>query len=188
MIQGVERMKSQAFVAYPGTDQQFADLIFNTVRRANAHNIPVNYVAWPSNDIAGQPLVKPILEKIDNSEFVVADITWLNENVVFEVGYAIGSNKRVFLVRNSQIQGDKEIAKDIGIFDTLGYFEYGNFGELEQRLVAAIDTQAMSFRLDVNKQAPVYIIEPQERSMAVTITVSRVKKTGLKYRSFRTYP
>ena len=43
------------------------------MRRANAIALPVIYEPWLFNDIAGGSLVSPILEKIDDSPFVVAD-------------------------------------------------------------------------------------------------------------------
>ena len=48
--------------------------------------LPVLYEPWIFNDIAGNQLASPILQKIDESPFVVADITYLNLNVVYEIG------------------------------------------------------------------------------------------------------
>jgi nucleoside 2-deoxyribosyltransferase len=43
------------------------------------------------------------LENIDESALIVADVTFLNLNVVYEIGYAIGKKKRAFLVRSSTL-------------------------------------------------------------------------------------
>ena len=67
--------RQQVFVAYPARDSALAAGIMDAVRRANALPLPVLYEPWPFNDIAGHQLVSPILEKIDESPFVVADIT-----------------------------------------------------------------------------------------------------------------
>jgi hypothetical protein len=108
--------RQQVFVAYPSRDPALAAIVFDAVRLANALPLPVIYEPWQFNDVAGNPLVSPILEKIDDSPFVVADITYLNLNVVYEIGFAIGRCKRAFLIRHEGTDGDKNIAKAVGIF------------------------------------------------------------------------
>ena len=78
--------RRQVFVAYSGRDGTLAAGIMDAVRKANALPLPVLYEPWTFNDIAGNQLVSPILQKIDESPFVVADITYLNLNVIYEIG------------------------------------------------------------------------------------------------------
>ena len=99
-----------AFVAYSSRDAGVAHTIFESVRKANARPLPVRYEPWPFNDAVGTPVVSPILEKIDESPFVVGDITYLNLNVVYEIGFAIGRGKRVFLIRHESTTGDRGLA------------------------------------------------------------------------------
>jgi hypothetical protein len=135
----------------------------DTVRRANALPLPVRYEPWPFNDVPGTPLVSPILEKIDDSPFVIADITYLNLNVVYEVGFTIGRRKRAFLVRHSGTDGDKEVGKAVGIFDTLGYHEYDDAEDLKNRLAAHIETMQLTFSTALDRNSGVYLIEPPTR-------------------------
>jgi hypothetical protein len=74
---------------------------------------------WEENDISGRPLTDPIVEGITNSEILIADITAINFNVTFEIGYAIGLGKRIYLTRDGNISGDRALADRIGIFDSL---------------------------------------------------------------------
>ena len=75
---------------------------------------------WEENDIAGRFISEPILEGIEDGQILVADITRLNFNVVFEIGYAIGLTKRIYLVHTSAITGSDDLIGQVGIFDTLG--------------------------------------------------------------------
>jgi hypothetical protein len=173
-----------AFVAYPSNDGPHAHLVLAAVRHANARSSAVRYEPWEYNDVAGQPVISPILERIDESSFVVADITYLNLNVVYEIGFSIGSGKRVFLIRHAAIPGDREIARQAGIFDTLGYFEYSDSDVLSHRLTSHIDLAAIHFTTTVDFRTPVYVVEPPEKDAAATLMVSRLKKAGYRYRSF----
>lgn len=175
---------SLAFVAYPSRDEVLAQIIFQGVSHANAKPLAVRYEPWVFNDIAGNPLISPILERIDESAFIVADITYLNLNVVYEIGFAVGRGKRTFLIRHNATQGDKSLAKEAGIFDTLGYHEYKNHDDLMHRLTSHIDPTPLIFGGVLARKAPVYIVDPPTRTTATTLITSRIKKAGYKFRSF----
>jgi hypothetical protein len=173
------------FVAYSSGDAAVADLVFEAIRHANSKPLPIRYEPWPFNDVPGAPLISPILEKIEESPFVVADITYLNLNVIYEVGFAIGRGKRVFLIRHKPTAGDKALANAAGIFDTLGYHEYVGIDDLQARLAAHIDETPLPISFPLYRKALVYILEPPTRSQAVKVLISRVKKAGYHhYRSF----
>jgi hypothetical protein len=176
--------RQQVFVAYPARDQALAAGIMDAVRKANALPLPVRYEPWAFNDVAGSPLISPVLGKIDEAPYVVADITYLNLNVVYEVGFTIGRGKRAFTVRNRSIEGDKASVKAVGIFDTLGYWEYDTYDELKNRLAAHIEPQHIPFSATLDIKFPVYIVEPSTRDEGITTTISRVKKARYPYRSF----
>jgi len=175
---------SSAFVAYPSQDKDLASQILEAVKRSNAKSEAIHYEPWEFNDNEGHQLISPIIEGIDDSVFVVADITYLNLNVVYEIGYTIGSGKRVFLTRHKSIIGDQEIARQAGIFDTLGYYRYNSYDELCHRLTSHIQPSPFPFTISSDIKSPVYIVEPPVKGDAATILISRVKKAGYRYRSF----
>jgi hypothetical protein len=80
-----------AFVAYSSRDPALGQLIGDAVYVANGKSDRVRYETWVYNDIAGNPLISPILDRIEESAFIIADITTLNLNVVYEIGFAIGA-------------------------------------------------------------------------------------------------
>ncbi len=174
----------RAFVAYTARDPRLAAMISTGVAKANARTKAVRYTPWEANDIAGQPLISPILEGIESSPFIVADITYLNPNVVYEIGFAIGSEKRVFLVRNRAEDGDKKLAQTVGIFDTLGYEEYEDDEGLAHRLSSYIDPVPQPIPTGLDRLAPVYVVEPLEKGGIATLMTSRLKKARYRYRRF----
>lgn len=173
-----------AFVAYTARDHVLAATVASGVSKANSRTKLIRYHPWEVNDIAGHPIISPVLEGINSSTFIVADITYLNPNVVYEIGFAIGKQKRVFLVRHRGDVGDKSIAQAAGIFDTLGYEEYEDDEELAHRLANYIDTSPQPLTAGLDRLAPVYVIEPPERTGIATLMVSRLKKARYRYRRF----
>jgi hypothetical protein len=175
----------KAFVAYPSRDATLASVITNGLAKANRMlGKRLRYTPWEFNDIAGNHLISPILDGIDSSKFVVADITYLNPNVVYEVGFAIGRSRRCFLIRHERIEGDRRIARDVGIFDTLGYDTYNDDDGLADSLTAYVDPRPLAFSTTLDRLAPVYIVEPPDKGGITTVITSRLKKARYKYRSF----
>ncbi|MGF1641621.1 MAG: P-loop ATPase, Sll1717 family [Rhodospirillales bacterium] len=176
--------QQSAFFAYPARSDELVQTINTAIEKQNRLSSKAVLTPWQANDVTGIQITTPIFEKISSSLYVAADITFLNENVSFEIGYAIGKGKRCLLFRNSAIDGDRDLAAKVGIFDTLGYEEYSNSDELAQRLTAREDFKPLLFSLRINHNSPVYIIEPPKRSEAFGLLVSRVKKARWMYRSF----
>lgn len=170
------------FCAYASTAPTVGD-IFQAVAN-DFKKTPKEVKIWPENDVVGRPLIDPILENINNSDFVVVDITKVNFNVAFEAGYAIAKNKRLQLVLNSGVMNDARQLAIIGIYDTLGYEKYENSNQLG-RLIREFETKEpliVDYKKD-NKN-PIYIVELPKKSDAQTRIISRVKKARLRYRSF----
>ena len=174
-----------AFVAYSSRDSRLAAVIVNGVAKANRMlGSRFRYSPWEFNDIAGNPLISPIIEGIDASKFVVADITYLNPNVVFEIGLSIGRSRRCFLVRHGGTEGDEKAAREVGIFDTLGYDTYVDDDGLANSLTAYVDPTPLPFSLTLDRRAPVYVVEPPSKGGIATVMTSRLKKAKYRYRSF----
>ncbi len=181
----VTDVMDKAFVAYSSKDATLARVIAEGIARANRMlGKRLRYTPWEFNDIAGNPLISPILDGIDSSRFVVADVSYLNPNVVYEIGFAIGRSRRCFLVRNSKIEGDRRLAKEVGIFDTLGYDPYDDAEGLAGTLTAYVDPTPLAFSTALDRLAPVYVVEPPAKGGVTTIMTSRLKKARYRYRSF----
>jgi|WetSurMetagenome_2_1015567.scaffolds.fasta_scaffold44505_2 hypothetical protein len=172
------------FFAYPSVPPEIASTIKEAVEKANAASSQLTYKTWEHNDIAGLPLTQPILAGIEEAAVLVADITRLNFNVTYEIGYAIGLQRRVILVKDSAITGDDELVLKIGIFDTLGFLEYSNADELASILQHPINSTPLKIEAGQDIKAPAYLLETPVRSPEMTRIVTRVKRARLFYRSF----
>lgn len=95
--------------------------------------------SWRELDIAGHFIADQVLNKIDEAKVFAADVTQLNFNVTYEVGFALAKGKRVVLTRHKGIQPSHPLIAQVGIFDTLGYLDYQNSDELEAILRSITD-------------------------------------------------
>ena len=175
---------SQVFVAFPAQPHELYECIQEAVGVANARNSGLQFRGWPDNDIAGRPLTGPILEGISTAAFVIADITFLNFNVTYEVGFAIGAGKRAYLVLNNCYEDSQTDVSQIGIFDTLGYEEYNNAESLASVMLNIHDHRPIDINYRPNFRAPVYLVETPSQGDVMRRIVSSIKKARLQYRSF----
>jgi hypothetical protein len=175
-----------AFLAYPSNVSEVVDTMRAVLQKIPFTHPSLTLHGWEANDIAGRCLVDPILDKIETVDFIVADITHLNFNVVYEIGYAIGKRKRTILIRNKTIRGDDKLARDTGIFDTIGYESYLNSEDLLQSLGTVVDTTPLPIKQEIpNKHSPVYLVTPREKAEAEIRLFSRIKKEArLSFRSY----
>ncbi len=173
-----------AFFAYPASPPQIGNSIEQTVESLRTSQKNINIVSWKQLDIPGHFIVTEILEKIDTCDVLVADISRLNFNVTYEVGYAIGKKKRIILVKNKAITSGKPTINDVGIFDTIGYKEYSNSNELYSILEKVDQARPIVIDFDKNIKHPVYLNEAKIKNDWITTLISRIKKARLRYRNF----
>jgi hypothetical protein len=173
------------FVAYPSHPTAVGQTVEAAVRSL-ADTFGIRDVeTWRESNVVGQFITTRVLEQIEGRNCLIADITELNFNVTFEIGYAIGRARSLILVRDSAVEAHEPKIDDVGIFDTIGYREYQNSVELADILRAITGAEAIKVpSVKLNTKSPVYLIEALYKSDAVTRMVARVKKARLSFRSF----
>lgn len=174
----------KGFFAYPANPSQIARTIGFAHQEIAVRNVQVEVQTWEELDIVGHFISTEVLNGINSSDFFIADISELNFNVTYEIGYAIGKSKRLLLVRDRSYKPVGANIAETGIFDTIGYGEYQNAVELTDLIIGAVKTSPLDIVYDINTRAPVYILDTQYKTDWSTRIVSRVKKSGYTFRSF----
>jgi hypothetical protein len=62
----------------------------------------ISAITWESLIVDGAVIISRVLNAIDDAAMCIFDITVPNPNVLFEVGYAIGRGKRLWLTLDSK--------------------------------------------------------------------------------------
>lgn len=170
------------FFAYPNSPKAVTDTIDGSIQKINSFSSKIK--PWKEVNIVGSFIIHGIQRAIDESEILVGDITNLNFNVTYEVGYAIGKAKKILLVKNSAFSESEPRISEVGIFDTIGYKEYSNSDELYTFLLNIKANVLLGDRPKLNSKAPVYILEQKFKTDFATRITARVKKARYIYRSF----
>ena len=169
-----------AFVAYASGNDYHASVIQNACRTASTAQRTVT--PWSRLDTSGHAIAKSIESWIEEADAFVGDISIVNANVTYEVGYAIGLGKPIRLIRSSHL--DWTSVKAVGLLDTLGHDSYNLSGPLAAILKKAEVTPHWP-RIEKNRQQPIFVLEPLQPTNASLRTTSAVKKIArLRFRNF----
>lgn len=177
-------IKKKIFFAYPANPQQLGMTIDHAINDANGAMADKLVTSWKELDVPGHFIATEVLSQIDESDILIADISKLNFNVTYEIGYAIGKLKPIVLVKNKAISSGKPSIADVGIFDTIGYFEYENSTTLFNFIKKLENVRPLDINYPQNTKQPVYLNEAKIKNDWVTTLISRVKKAKLLYRNF----
>ncbi|MBT8386036.1 MAG: hypothetical protein KJO12_01370 [Ignavibacteria bacterium] len=176
---------SEAFFIYPSEPVHLSLTFSETVRKLQQHTTEEKYLSWEKLFMGGKLIFCEICKAIRATKVVVSNITTSNFNVLFELGYAIGLQKPILPARDVSYEKQKRLFDEIGIFDTLGYEEFSNSGEL-----VSIIGKNKSFsppivhRPEIKSKQPIYYIKsPVETDGSIKLS-SVLKKNYFKFRTF----
>jgi len=113
------------FFAYPSTPPALGETIRTSVDAINNAGF-AKVITWEDLNVSGRIIVNEILEAIDKSHFVCADLSGLNLNVMFELGYAIARNKIIFPILDDSFPSNRTLLEQLGLLTTVGYTAYQN--------------------------------------------------------------
>lgn len=142
------------------------------------------WATWRDMDIPGRTIFCEICKSIRGSTAVYADVTTLNFNLLFEIGFSIGLGRPVCPIRDSTYSVDKKIFDAVGLLDTLGYVDFTN----TQQLVDAVVSMGPPAPVGLPpkrtyRESPLYVLKgPIDTDGAVRL-FSLIKKSRLGFRT-----
>jgi len=102
-----------------------AETIEESIRQiADGNAVEIN--SWKDTAVGGRFIITAICEAIDYRDVFISDLTYLNHNVLFELGYAIAKDKRVWLLHNPDIEDASIDFNNFKILTTVGFVPYAN--------------------------------------------------------------
>jgi hypothetical protein len=86
--------------------------------------------SWEDLRPGGRLIIKTVLSEIDEADLALFDITTINPNVLFELGYAIAHRCRVGIICESSNTSFKDLFKNFGLLRGVGYVPWQDSGSL----------------------------------------------------------
>lgn len=123
-------MIKNGFFAYSSNPTHCGEFIEEAIKEIHKSGHLVLLKSWKTMSIAGKFIISEILKEIENSDFLCADLTGLNENVLFEIGFAIGKGKPIWLIQDTSIIDSHNRFKELNFLTTIGYSPYTNSSDI----------------------------------------------------------
>jgi hypothetical protein len=119
------------FFAYSASPASLAEIIENAISEINSQGASLVVAhGWKSIGVTGKIIIKEICTAIDGCDIFACDLTTLSPNVLFELGYAIARNKRIWLTLDPSYEEAKLNFDRLNLFGGIGYASYQNHNHL----------------------------------------------------------
>ncbi|MBE7437819.1 MAG: hypothetical protein HS115_05120 [Spirochaetales bacterium] len=143
------------FFAYPAAEPQIKDAITKAVRDFNHHQHNFKGITWEDLHINGRLINAAILKEIQEADIFICDLSRLNVNVLFELGYAIGLRKSILIFLNENVPQGKVNYASFRVLKGVGYSPYKNARDILSTLNTQLKAEHHVFleELDANQSA-----------------------------------
>jgi hypothetical protein len=182
---GEESPSQTVFFAYPSNPEQIAVTIETAAEKLRKSRPTWVWQSWKQLPVHGQTIFCEICKAVRQSATVVADVTTLNFNLLFEIGYTLGLGVPVIPIRDVNFQVDKRAFEELGLLDTLGFVNFTNSDELHEKLLGLLPGSPLEpVPTHEFRDAPIYVLKgPIETEGAIQM-MSALKKSGIHFRTY----
>jgi hypothetical protein len=178
-------VRSDALFLYASEPVAIANPIESAVQHLRIMAGDKTWVTWKDLGVSGQIIFCEICKAIRFTRLVIADVTTLNFNLVFEIGYALGLGAPILPIRDTSYIRDKKVFDELGILDTFGYFDFQNSHELQAGILERQNLPPLGLqRPGLNTAQPLYVVKSPVENDGMVKIMSIVKKSALKFRTF----
>lgn len=176
-----DALRSECFFVYASKPRPIADALQHAAELGRGSG----WRSWKDLDIGGRMVFCAICKALRFADCVIADVTTLNFNVLFEMGYALGLGAPVVPVRDSSYALDQRLFDQLGILDTLGYVDFDT-GDTLARLLGQKARPVFRKRQEhkLLTDVPIYMVLPERSTEGSAAFEAVVKKSHLGFRAY----
>ncbi|WP_133176247.1 P-loop ATPase, Sll1717 family [Pelagivirga sediminicola] len=169
------------FAAYPSSPDHISISIEETEKTNSSH---IQFATWRSTFGAGRLIDQSVLPEIAKADGLICDVSVPNENVFFEIGFAIGKMKPIIPIVNTSVQDAGDYLRKIGLLDNVGQIRYENSADLVYQLQSHAVNGAIFAEpnFEVSRQ-PLLVLDSLRRNEFSTKLISAVKDLVKFYRT-----
>jgi nucleoside 2-deoxyribosyltransferase len=173
------------FFVYPSRPEPIAATVEAAAVKLERSEPTWSCITWKQLPVAGRSIFCEICKAIRRSVTVVADVTTLNFNLLFEIGFIIGLGVPVIPIRDTSYQADRRAFEELGLLDTLGYVDFTNSEELQDALVSRVPGYPLAkVPSHEFRDAPLYVLKGPIETEGAIHMMSALKKSAIKFRTY----
>ena len=176
--------ETSTVILYPTKPNIIAATIEEAAATIRKSSPAIKIITWKDFDVTGQLIFCAICKTLRFTSLVVADVTTLNFNLMFEIGYAIGLGIPVIPIRDTTFIRDKKLFNELGMLDTLGYLDFQSSKDLVDAIPTHDRSPFISKVSPINIKEPLYVVKSKIHTEGMVKLMSSLKRSGLKFRSF----
>lgn len=135
------KTKYTAFFAYPSQDKTQSEIIEEAIKIVNKQS-DIFIKSWQNLKGKNSRIITNILDEMSKNDFLIADISNLNQNVIFELGYAFGKRKNILLFTQGYSNANRE--KDLNDLPIISQFNILSFENKEELSTLIIENNPIS--------------------------------------------
>ena len=120
----------QGFFGYSSNPSSSGEAIEKAIKELNSIDKRYNILTWVNLFRGGSLVISDILSCIERSDFACFDLTGMNENVLFELGYAIAKKKPIWLIFDTTFTDSVRQWELLGLLSTISYVKYTNHNHI----------------------------------------------------------
>ncbi len=174
---------SDALFLFGSNPPQIAATIEAAVEKLRTLSGSYRWITWKNLDVPGQIIFCEICKAMRFTRLVVADVTTLNFNLMFEIGFAIGLGLPVLPIRNTAYIEDAHEFDELGLLDTLGYFDFQTSADLKDYLIDNPKKPSLHLKPPgLNNESPLCVVKPPLESDGTIKMMSVIKKSRLQFK------
>lgn len=170
---------------YPSRQTQIAATIETAVRLLRERAPEHTWRSWREFDVTGQMVFCSICKSLRFSDSVIADVTTLNFNLLFEIGFALGLELPLIPIRDTSLLSSHEDFQELGLLDTVGYLDFQNSEGLASGILDRWPPKAIPTpRVALNRDRPLYVVKAHIPTEGDVRLNSTLKKSALHFRTY----
>lgn len=170
---------------YPARPVQIAATIEAAVQQLRQRAPDRTWRTWREFDAAGQIIFTGICKALRFSQGIIADVTTLNFNLLFEIGFAIGLEQPIVPIRDTTIVTNRDDFRDLGLLDTIGYIDFQNAEALATAILDRWPFQAIPAPpVAIDRDQPLYVVKAPISTEGHVRLMSTLRKSPLHFRTF----
>ena len=116
----MESAKIKAFYAFPSKPESLVETIHEACKKIKKRTA-IDIFLWNELRPNGLIIIDHILGKINKTNLFCCDISGLNPNVLFELGYALAKGKRIWMTLSKIDRNNIKLVKNVDVLDSIGY-------------------------------------------------------------------